>query len=79
VRCQFGVSDMPNVAHFEPVAWWWTRREIGRDLRDRYEVPDELPPKLVWLLRKLDDDRDWLFPSVSWQDDADLLGGRAWR
>ena len=70
---------MPNVAHFEPVAWWWTRREIGRDLRDRYEVPDELPPKLVWLLRKLDDDRDWLFASVSWQDDADLLGGRVWR
>ena len=61
-------------AQFEPVAWWWTRNRIGQDLRERYEVPKELPPKLVSLVRKLDD-RDWLLPSVSWQNDVDLLGG----
>jgi hypothetical protein len=38
----------------EPVAWWWTRREIGRDLRERYDVPKDLPPKLLALVRKLD-------------------------
>lgn len=45
---------MPNVAQFEPVAWWWTRNQIGRDLRKRYEVPKELPPNLQMLLMKVD-------------------------
>jgi hypothetical protein len=61
-------------AQFEPVAWWWTRSRIGQDLRERYEVPKELPPKLLSLVRNLDD-RDWLLPSVSWQNDVDLFGG----
>ena len=41
-------------AQFEPVAWWWTRNKIGRDLRELYEVPKDLPPKLLALVRKLD-------------------------
>ncbi len=41
-------------AQFEPYAWWWTRNEIGRKLRELYEVPKELPPKLLALVRKLD-------------------------
>ena len=45
---------MPNVTHFQPVAWWWTRRQIGRDLRQRYHVLKNLPPKLLTLIRKLD-------------------------
>jgi hypothetical protein len=40
-------------AQFEPVAWWWTRNQIGRDLRELYEVPKELPPKLLALVGKL--------------------------
>jgi hypothetical protein len=40
-------------AQFEPVAWWWARNQIGRDLRELYEVPKELPPKLLTLVRKL--------------------------
>ena len=40
-------------AQFEPVAWWWTRNQIGRDLRELYEVPKELPPKLLALVSKL--------------------------
>jgi hypothetical protein len=41
-------------AQFEPYAWWWTSNEIGRKLRELYEVPKELPPKLLALVRKLD-------------------------
>jgi hypothetical protein len=41
-------------AQFESVAWWWTRNQIGRDLRARYEVPKELPPKLQTLVLKVD-------------------------
>jgi hypothetical protein len=41
-------------AQYEPVAWWWTQNQIGRDLRELYEVPKELPPKLLTLVRKLD-------------------------
>jgi len=48
-------------AQYEPVAWWWTRKEIGRELSERYEVPQELPPKLLTLVRRLDDS-DSLFP-----------------
>ena len=45
---------MPNVTHFQPVAWWWTRRQIGRVLRERYNVLKDLPPKLLTLIGKLD-------------------------
>jgi hypothetical protein len=41
-------------AQFEPVAWWWTRNRIGQDLKELYEVPTELPSKLLALVRKLD-------------------------
>jgi hypothetical protein len=61
-------------AQFEPVAWWWTRKQIGRDLRERYDVPKDLPPELLRLVRTLEDS-DWLFPNVSWQDNVDLLFG----
>jgi hypothetical protein len=41
-------------AQFEPDAWWWTRNQIGRDLKERYEVRKELPSKLLALVSKLD-------------------------
>jgi hypothetical protein len=43
-------------------------------LRKRYQVPKELPPELLTLVRKLDDS-DLLLPSVRWRNDVDLLGG----
>jgi hypothetical protein len=55
------------------LTWWFTREQIGWALRERYQVPKELPSKLLSLVRKLDDS-DWLFPSVSWQNDVDLFG-----
>ena len=36
------------------LTWWFTREEIGRGLRERYQVPKELSPKLLELVRKLD-------------------------
>jgi hypothetical protein len=54
--------------------WWFVMGRIGQGLRERYEVPTELPPKLQTLVRKLDD-RDWLLPSVSWHNDVDLFLG----
>ncbi len=49
------VTDMARPrAQFEPVAWWWARNQIGKDLRKRYEVPEELPPKLLTLVVKVD-------------------------
>jgi hypothetical protein len=34
--------------------WWFVIARIGQDLRARYQVPKELPPKLLALLVKLD-------------------------
>ena len=39
---------------YEPFAWRLTREQIGRDLRERYSVAQELPPHLLALLKKLD-------------------------
>lgn len=41
-------------AHYEPFAWWLTREGIGKDLRERYPAIQELPPRLLALVRKLD-------------------------
>jgi hypothetical protein len=37
-------------AHFEPVAWWYTRKKIGRGLAQHYELADDLPPRLLALI-----------------------------
>ena len=39
---------------YEPFAWWLTRERIGQDFRERYSVAQELPPRLLALVRKLD-------------------------
>jgi hypothetical protein len=41
-------------AQYEPVAWWFTRRRLGRELRNRYQVPEELPVRLLALISELD-------------------------
>ena len=57
---------------YERLIWWFVMARIGQDLRERYEVSTELPPKLRTLVMKLDDS-DCLFPSVGWQNDRDLF------
>src|SRR6516162_8837161 len=48
-------SRMPTgSAGYEPFAWWLAREGIGRDLRERYAVSEELPPSLITLTKKLD-------------------------
>jgi len=48
-------------AQFEPVAWWYTREEIGRGLREYYGPAGDFPPRLQRLTDKLDKPRStWL-------------------
>jgi len=39
---------------YEGLTWWFVRERIGQGLRERYQVPTELPAKLLALLRKLE-------------------------
>jgi hypothetical protein len=40
-------------AQYEPFAWWLARERIGQDLRERYQVLEELPPQVLAAVRKL--------------------------
>ena len=42
-------------AEYESFTWWLTRERIGQDLRERHAVAQEVPPRLVALVRKLGD------------------------
>ena len=59
-------------AYYEALTWWFTMQGIGQDLRARYEVPKDLPPKLLTLVRKLDHS-EWFFPAFSWRNDVDFF------
>ena len=41
-------------ARYQPVAWWFTKRRLGRELRNLYQAVEELPPQLLALVRKLE-------------------------
>ena len=45
-------------APYEPFAWWLARERIGQDLRERYAAPQEAPPRLLALVRKLGGDSE---------------------
>jgi len=49
VGCPMGTQH----AHYEPFAWWLTREQIGLNLRERYPALQELPPRLLTLVREL--------------------------
>jgi hypothetical protein len=72
-----GVPDMAEARTFydyeytKELTWRFTREEIGQDLRERYEVPKELPRKLLTLVRKLDDR-----PGPSWSSSRRELHNR---
>jgi hypothetical protein len=46
------VSD--THAQYEPVAWWFTIRRLGRELRNCYQLPEELAARLLALISELD-------------------------
>jgi hypothetical protein len=55
------MARVASATHFEPVAWWYTREEIGRGLREYYGPANDLPLRLQVLVSKLDKPRStWL-------------------
>jgi hypothetical protein len=49
---------------YEPFAWWLTRERIGQDLRERYGVAQELPPRLLGACQETRTSRRQSFPSA---------------
>jgi hypothetical protein len=47
-------------ARYQPVAWWFTKRRLGRELRNLYQAVEELPPQLLALIGKLEGKPDSL-------------------
>jgi hypothetical protein len=39
---------------YEGLTWWFVRERIGQGLKERYQVPKELSPKLLALVRNLE-------------------------
>jgi hypothetical protein len=65
-------------AHYEPFAWWLTRQGIGQDLRERNPALQELPPRLLALVRQLDlSQGNQLFPEMpsGWLSRLDAMEG----
>lgn len=58
-------------AHYEPDAWWLVRQHLGQELRKRYPVLEELPPKVLKAVRKL----KALEGSSGWLETLDLVEG----
>jgi len=50
-------NRVASAAHFEPVAWWYAREEIGRGLREYYGPAGDLPPRLQLIVKRLDKPR----------------------
>ena len=59
---------MADRAQYEPVAWWFTRRRLGRKLRNLYQTAEELPARLLTLISELDGN-----PEVSLADHVSAL------
>jgi hypothetical protein len=47
-------------AGYQPVAWWFTKRQLGRELRNLYQAAQQLPPQLLALVKKLEGKPDSL-------------------
>jgi hypothetical protein len=52
-------------ARYEPVAWLLTTERIGWGLRERYRRVEDLPPRLLLLIKKLDEE-----PEISARDNS---------
>jgi hypothetical protein len=64
-------------AQYEPFAWWLARERIGQELRERYPAFQELPPRLLALVRKLDASQDQLTQDMpsGWLRKLDAMEG----
>jgi hypothetical protein len=45
-------------AGYHPVAWWFTRKRLGRELGNLYQTVEELPAQLLALVSKLEGKSD---------------------
>jgi hypothetical protein len=52
------VTVSKDGARYQPVAWWFTKRRLGRELRNHYGAEEKLPPQLLALIGKLDGKAD---------------------
>jgi hypothetical protein len=52
------VTVSKDGARYQPVAWWFTKRRLGRELRKLYQAIEEVPPQLLALVRKLEGEPD---------------------
>jgi len=41
-------------AGYQPVAWWFTKKRLGRELKILYQAVEELPAQLLALVGKLE-------------------------
>jgi hypothetical protein len=49
-----GVTMSKDGAGYQPVAWWFTKKRLGRELRSLYQAVEELPVQLLALVGKLE-------------------------
>jgi hypothetical protein len=61
--------------YYKGLTWWFIRDEIGLGLRARYQVPKDLPPKLLALVRRLDAVKDNQFAKRSLIGKLDAIEG----
>ena len=62
--------------YHQGLTWLFTREEIGRALRELYEIPKELPPKLLALVRRLDTVEGDQLPRRSLIGKLDVVEGK---
>jgi hypothetical protein len=53
-RMSQGETFYEGHSFYEGLTWSSVREQIGQGLRERYQVPKELPPKLLALVRNLE-------------------------
>jgi hypothetical protein len=63
------MAGLASAPQFDPVAWWYTRQQIGLGLREIYLPSNDLPPQLLLLVGKLDDSS----PRSAWLDNVCVL------
>ena len=63
---------------YEGLTWSFVRERIGQGLRERYEVPTELPPSLQTLGLKVDaiEGNQLVGYSGTWSDRAQMIDAR---
>jgi hypothetical protein len=47
MRCLNMPEACAYYSHYEALTWSSIREQIGQGLREHYQVPEELPPKLL--------------------------------